>query len=86
MRKELTREKTKKIISTLFLILTIADLKADDLFNAMSSNYTDYEDAIQEACATRIKADYIVTRNIKVFIEGSVQAIEPSEFLKILDL
>ena len=82
LRKELTPEKTKEIISNLGMIFTVADLKADDLKKAAELNFTDYEDALQAACAARVKAQYIVTRNIKDFKNSKIPAIKPSELLE----
>ena len=48
---------------------------------AADMRFKDYEDAIQSACATRIKANYIVTRNMKDFSESKVTAIKPAELL-----
>lgn len=79
MRKELDAEKTKEILDKLNLIFTVVDLKADDLKKAASLNFNDFEDALQSVCATRIKADYIVTRNIKDFSKSKVMPIKPSE-------
>lgn len=44
--------------------------------------FKDYEDAVQSACALRVNADYIITRNIKDFEQSRVSVIKPSEFLK----
>lgn len=52
-----------------------------DLKKAADMRFKDYEDAIQSACATRIKANYIVTRNMKDFSESKVTAIKPAELL-----
>ena len=82
MRKELDRQKTVDIIEELQLIFTVADLRADDIKKALALDFTDYEDALQSACAARIKADYIVTRNIKDFSGSRVAAISPSELLE----
>lgn len=83
LRKELDAEKTKEILDNLFLIFSVADLKADDLQKAASMNFKDYEDAIQSACAARIKANYIITRNIKDFTKSKVAAIKPADFLHV---
>lgn len=82
MRKELDAEKTKEILNALFLIFTVADLKLADLKWAADMQFKDYEDAVQSACAVRVKADYIITRNMKDFEESGVAAIKPSEFLE----
>ncbi len=82
MRKELDAEKTKDVIEKLQLIFTVADLKADDIKKALSLDFVDFEDALQSVCASRIKADYIVTRNIRDFKNSKVSAIKPSELLE----
>ena len=81
LRKELDADKTREILDSLMLIFSVADLKADDLKKAADMRFKDYEDAIQSACAARIKANYIVTRNIKDFSESKVTAIKPAELL-----
>lgn len=81
MRKELTDEKTKDILEKLSLIFEIADLKATDLKKAANMDFADYEDALQSICAERIKANYIITRNLKDFSNSRITAITPSELL-----
>ena len=81
LRKELTPEKTQQIIDSLFLIFSIADLKAADLKKAAAMQTTDYEDALQMVCASRIKANFIITRNIRDFTVSKVLAITPKELL-----
>lgn len=82
MRKELDSEKTADILKKLSLIFKIADLKGSDIIKAAKVGFNDYEDALQSVCALRIKADYIITRNIKDFAKSKVTAIKPSEFLE----
>ncbi len=82
LRKELDPEKTKEILDDLSLIFSIADLKADDLKKAADMQFKDYEDAVQSACAARIKANYIITRNIGDFTMSKVAAIKPIELLE----
>lgn len=81
MRKELDPEKIKDILERLSLIFTIADLRADDIKKAAYLNFKDYEDALQSVCASRIKANFIVTRNIKDFAGSRVTAITPVELI-----
>lgn len=82
MRKELDEQKIKEIIEKLTLVFNIVDLKSEDLKKAVSLNFSDYEDAVQSQQATRIKADYIVTRNIKDYKNSKVMAIKPAELLE----
>ena len=81
LRKELTPEKTQEVIEQLLLIFKVCDLKTEDLKKAAAMQHSDYEDALQMVCAGRIKADYIVTRNIRDFLVSKVPALTPSELL-----
>ncbi len=84
MRKELDSDRIQEILNIISMIFTIVDLKSDDLMKATQMNFKDYEDAVQSACATRMKVDYIITRNIKDFVGSRVVAIKPSEFIERL--
>ncbi len=84
LRKELTPEKTGELISQLLLIFDTAELNSSDLKTAAQMNLPDYEDAIQMAVSERIKADFIVTRNIRDFTGSRVPAVKPSELLERL--
>lgn len=64
------------------MIFAVADLKSDDLKKGAAMKNADYKDALQMACAVRIKADFIITRNIRDFINSKVPAIKPSELLE----
>ena len=79
LRKELTPEKTQQIIDQIFIVF---NMKAEDLKEAAAMKPSDYEDALQMICASRIKADFIITRNIKDFMESKITAIKPSELLE----
>lgn len=84
MRKELDRSQIEEVISKLGSIFTIADMKADDLKKAAALPMDDFEDALQSVCASRMKADFIVTRNLKDFKNSKVMAIKPSELIERL--
>lgn len=84
MRKELTQEKISDIIRQLSMIFRVVDLKADDITKAMDLPFSDYEDAVQSVGAARIKAEYIVTRNIKDYRNSKIPVIKPAELLKRL--
>ena len=83
MRKELDGDRNRDILEILSIIFRISDLKADDLKKAAEMNFRDYEDALQNVCAERMKADYIITRNKRDFAGSKVPAFSPEEFLEI---
>ena len=84
MRKELDNDKIKEILTTLTSTFTVVDLRKADLIKAANLDFSDYEDALQSISASRVKANYIVTRNIKDFKTSTVPAIKPSELLERL--
>ena len=82
MRKELDTERIAEVLRQLSLIFSFVDLKAADLIKASGLNFGDYEDALQSVAASRIHADYIVTRNVKDFNGSKVMAVKPEELLE----
>jgi len=83
LRKELTPERTHQLIEQIMIIFDVIDLKSSDLKNASEILTSDFEDAVQMCCAERIKADFIVTHNIRDFKESKVPALKPLELLEI---
>jgi predicted nucleic acid-binding protein len=81
LRKELTPLKTQQLINQIMMIFEVVDLKSSDLKNAAEMFISDFEDAVQMCCASRIKADFIVTRNIRDFKDSKVPALKPAELL-----
>ena len=82
MRKELDPERITEILHTLTMVFSVVELREGDLLKAAELPFG--EDAIQSVCATRVRADYIVTRNEKDFVNSTVPAIGPTDLLKQL--
>ena len=83
MRKELNPEGIHDVLNKLELIFHFTELSEADLIRASEMEWKDFEDAIQCATAERIGADYILTRNVKDFLQSrKVFAFTPSEFLE----
>ena len=81
MRKELDRKKIKQMQKTITNLFRICELKESDLIKAAGADIDDYEDAVQCMCAARIKADFIVTRNVKDYKNSKIPAVKPAELL-----
>ena len=76
---------TRKILSKLFTLFNLLDTTSLDCRKAISSEISDYEDAIMVETAIRSEMDCIVTRNVKDYTKSSVKVCEPSVFLKLLE-
>ena len=81
MRKVLTPDRMQEIFMALALAFTFVDLKMSDLEAAANMKWRDFEDAVQSAAASRIHADYIITRNTKDFQDSPIPALTPEEYL-----
>ena len=80
MRKELTPDRMSEIFMALVLAFKFVDLGLSDLEKAADMKWQDFEDAVQSATASRINADYIITRNTKDFQDSRVKALTPEEY------
>ncbi len=47
------------------------------------AEFKDFEECLQDRCVENIKAEYIITRNVKDFEGSTVQAVPPEKFLEI---
>ena len=71
LRKEMTIEERKNFLYYLSQITEIVGVDKYKIFSALNNNAF---------------ADYVVTRNIKDFINGTVKPISPDDFLKLINL
>ena len=85
LRRELDPEKTLEVINNINLVFKIYDLKSEIIMQAAEKKTKDYEDALQMVTAQKLKASFIVTRNIKDFVGSKIIAVKPSELLERLD-
>jgi len=84
LRKYIAPNAVRSAVQTLLLILNLTDVLKSDIFAAFAGNMKDFEGAVQSSCAKRVRADYIVTRNIKDFAESAIPAILPADAVKLL--
>ncbi len=77
-------EQTRNILKKLFSLFDVLDTFALDCINAVSSQMSDYEDAIMSETALRNSVDYIVTRNTKDYSKSKVPVVSPFDFLAML--
>ncbi len=77
---------TRKILSKLFILFHLLDTTSLDCRKAISSEVSDYEDAIMVETAIRSEMDCIITRNEKDYMKSSVKVYDPSAFLKLLEV
>ena len=84
LRKYLAPGSVREAVRVLLNILDVVEVQKSDVMCALEGDWRDFEDAVQAACATRNKMNYIVSRNVEDFSASAVKAISPEEALKIL--
>ena len=80
MRKEIAYDKIDTLLAKLSGTFTVTDLTLDELRTAANMKWRDFENAVQSATASRIHADYIITRNTDDYAGSTVKAITPEEY------
>lgn len=75
---------TREIIVKLCKLFSIVDTSSLDIINALSSEVSDFEDAVMIESAVRYGVDCIVTRNVKDYSKSSIPVFAPEEFISLL--
>ena len=76
---------TRDILNKLCSLFGILDTTAADIYDALSSKISDFEDAVMTETAVRFKIDCIVTRNVKDYKNSAIPVYSPSEFIGLLE-
>ncbi len=76
---------SRERLIVLLIIVGLLDTTAEDVCHALSSNISDFEDAIMIETGIRCRMDCIVTRNTKDYSQKRLSIYTPAEFLRELD-
>ncbi|HEX8888570.1 MAG TPA: PIN domain-containing protein [Pyrinomonadaceae bacterium] len=74
----------RKSVEELLATLSVCPLDQPVLLSAHNLTFTDYEDAVQHACATASGLDAIITRNLADYKNATLPVFSPTDFLKQL--
>lgn len=75
---------TREVIVKLCKLFSVVDTSSLDIINALSSEVSDFEDAVMIESAVRYGVDCIVTRNVKDYSKSSIPVFAPEEFISLL--
>lgn len=75
----------RQVLAKLLSLLNLADTTEMDIRNALTSETSDFEDAVMIETAMREKADCIVTRNAKDYTKSPIPVYTPTAFLTALN-
>ena len=74
-------DKSKNMIRSILKFVSVAGVDEGCILNALDSEWVDFKDAVQHEVASQIRADYIITRNIKDYKNSTIVVLTPKEFL-----
>ncbi len=84
LSKHLGKARSRKVLLDLLHLLRVVAVDEDRLRHALGLNWTDFEDAVQAACAEKAEAEYVITRDKRGFAKSAVKPISPAELLALL--
>jgi predicted nucleic acid-binding protein len=68
-------------VGKLLRIFTVVAAENTELHEALALGFPDFEDAVQAACAAKVGADWIVTRNARDFKKSPIPCEPPGAVL-----
>lgn len=71
----------RRAINGLRDVFEINEVDAQIINQAIDSDFADFEDAIQHACAVRAGATHLVTRDLSGFRRSEVPVVAPDSYL-----
>ena len=72
----------RQVLGFLLATYKVVSVSHEDCINAMSIPIEDFEDALVSACAKKVGADYIISRDDMYLRDNSpVKVVEPKDFL-----
>ncbi len=79
-------KQANKITEELLKLFEIAPVNRSVIENALTNNFTDFEDAVIHQSALSQGVQAIITRDRKGFKQANIMVYTPNEFLRILSL
>lgn len=84
VRRSLDKRTLQTMVANICQYCHVGVVDADCVMFGASSDFIDFEDAMQYHCARKVGADYIVTRNTKDFATSLIPVYSPSDFLSAI--
>lgn len=83
LERELGSRRARQTLTALLSFLEVEPVDGDRLRHALGMAWSDFEDAVQAACAESSRAEYLVTRDGKGFRKSAVRPVSPAELVAI---
>ncbi len=84
LAQSIGKTRAGRVLTDLLHLVRVVPVDEDRIRHALALNWTDFEDAVQAACAEKAEADYLVTRDKKGFRRSPVKTVTPAELLALI--
>lgn len=82
VRKVVGKEATKQILKQLIELVEVQGVSRTNVLDALSSDFSDFEDGMQHAAAHEIdNLTAIITRNVKDYQAATLPVMAPTDYL-----
>jgi len=81
VRHQANERAARRAVKGLQGVFEIVEVDARIIHQAIGSAFSDFEDAIQHACALRASATHLITRDLPGFRRSDVPAVSPDTYL-----
>lgn len=86
LRKQFDQNTLRSILMSICYVFDVIDVDKQKLVSAIqNTSMKDLEDCVQAECAKYVRADYIVSRDLKDFKNSAVPVITPSQAIQQLN-
>ncbi|WP_165047006.1 MULTISPECIES: PIN domain-containing protein [unclassified Adlercreutzia] len=85
LRKDYGSTEAQRMIEEDLSFLQIVGITSEDVKEALAQKWSNFEDCLVARCASKVGADYIVTRNVKDFARSSIRALTPEQLFAELE-
>jgi len=83
-KKRLGKTAAHEAIKKMLHIFRPATVTDNNIYQALDLEWDDFEDSVQYVVGESLAVDYIITRNTKDFVSGSIPAVTPEQFIEII--
>ena len=78
--REESNAKARTKTDILLKMVHVLNVGETTVRKAWDSNWKDFEDAVQNSCASEAKINILITRNVKDYRQSSLSIMTPKEF------
>jgi predicted nucleic acid-binding protein len=84
LRSQYSGVHSRQLIGKFKTLVTVLSVESKTIDLAIASDFNDFEDAIQYACAIENNLTTLITRNLKDYKTASISVITPEMFLAFM--